>query len=373
MDRQIETYQEAQYNTDRALRPPDFDAVWFADAIRDCPQQKWLVHKIIPDDSLVVIYGQHGTAKTFLTMDLAAHIASGAAWRNYRVERCGVIYVAAEGRAGLRKRLTAWSQEYSTHDALPLVMMTKRVNLLDDAETAVFIVACKLFAGDMHSMGHPLGLLVFDTLARCIARGDENKDMGILVDNAEKIRKALGNVTCVFVHHSGKDPARGARGHTSLPAAADTMIELTKDDGRLLTARVGKQKDEEDGVRLHFRLKRVSLGYNDLGEEESSCVVVESELETKPTKGPVLKGDQKLAWNTLTQTLLSYGSRPATTLVPAGLSAVEGSKWRAECYRGWLSLIEDENLKKRRFDNAARDLMAKGMVGCSTPWVWQAR
>jgi len=152
------------------------------------------------------------------------------------------------------------------------------------------------------------------------------------------------------------------------------MIELTKDEGRLLTARVGKQKDEEDGLRLHFRLKRVSLGINEHGDEESSCVVVESELETRAQRGPLLKGDQRLAWNVLTQTLLSYGSRPATTLVPPQIErAVEGSRWRSECYRGWLSLIEEEHARKRKFDNAARDLMAKGMVGCSTPWVWQAR
>src|SRR5215469_17210899 len=107
----IETYREAQENTERVLRPPDFGAVWYADALRDLKAQRWLVNKIIPDDSLVVIYGAHGTAKTFLTMDLAAHVALGRAWRDHRTERCGVIYVAAEGRAGLKKRWAAWARE----------------------------------------------------------------------------------------------------------------------------------------------------------------------------------------------------------------------------------------------------------------------
>src|SRR5215831_555838 len=369
---QIESFAEAE-RADSLIKPRGFGTVWFKDAITSAQRQRWLVHKIIPDDSLVVIYGAHGTAKTFLTMDLAAHIAIGAAWREYRTERCGVIYVAAEGRAGLNKRWRAFAQEYAIDGDLadlPLAMMTERVNLLNDDETTRFIEECRLVSREMKRI--ELGLVIFDTLARCIARGDENKDMGILVDNAERVRKSLNNITCLFVHHSGKDPTRGARGHTSLPAAADTMIEVTKDEGRLLTIRVGKQKDEEDGLKLHFRLKRISLGYNDTGEEESSCVVVESELEVKATKGPVLRGDQKLAWHALTQVLLSYGTKPGG-LVPQNVMAVDGSKWRAESYRTWLGLLEDENIKKRRFDNAYRDLMAKGMVGCSAPWVWQAR
>src|SRR5262249_51564402 len=151
------------------------------------------------------------------------------AWREYRVEQVGVVYVGAEGRAGLRKRWRAWAHENGLLDELPLILMTERVNLLDDAETNVFIESCKMQSASMDRLGIPLGLVVFDTLARCIARGDENKDMGILVDNAERVRRALGDITVLFVHHSGKDPTRGARGHTSLPAAADMMLELSKD------------------------------------------------------------------------------------------------------------------------------------------------
>ena len=151
------------------------------------------------------------------------------------------------------------------------------------------------------------------------------------------------------------------------------MIELTKDESRLLTARVGKQKDEEDGLRLHFRLKRISLGYNEHGLEETSCVVVESEAEVKVSRGPQLKGDMRAAWNILTQTLLSYGVEPATSLVPRGLKAVEGSRWRVESYRTWLALVEDERTRKRRFDSAYRDLLNRGFIGISAPWVWQAR
>ena len=63
----------------------------------------------------------------------------------------------------------------------------------------------------------PLRLIVIDTLARAIAGGDENKSesMGQLVVHADAIRKETG-AHVLFVHHSGKDQARGARGHSSL-------------------------------------------------------------------------------------------------------------------------------------------------------------
>ncbi len=49
--------------------------------------------------------------------------------------------------------------------------------------------------------------------------------MGALVRCMDLIRQETG--ACVlFVHHSGKDAAKGARGHSLLRAAIDTEIEV---------------------------------------------------------------------------------------------------------------------------------------------------
>jgi RecA-family ATPase len=76
-------------------------------------------------------------------------------------------------------------------------------------------------------------LVVIDTLARAMAGGNENasEDMGAFVRNVDRVRSATSAHTMI-VHHSGKNKAAGARGHSSLRAATDTEIEI---DQRIVT------------------------------------------------------------------------------------------------------------------------------------------
>ena len=66
-------------------------------------------------------------------------------------------------------------------------------------------------------------------MSRALAGGNENApdDMGAFVTNIDKIRHALNTHLCI-VHHSGKDRARGARGHSLLRAGTDAELEVVK-------------------------------------------------------------------------------------------------------------------------------------------------
>ena len=74
-------------------------------------------------------------------------------------------------------------------------------------------------------------LVVVDTLSRALAGGNENSpdDMGAFVRNCDKIRQATG-AHLMAIHHTGKDEARGARGHSLIKAAADTELEVNKSE-----------------------------------------------------------------------------------------------------------------------------------------------
>jgi len=107
---------------------------------------------------------------------------------------------------------------------------------------------------------------VVDTLARCTVGADENsgRDMSAVVDALDRVRMVIGSCVDV-VHHSGKDLARGMRGHTSLLASLDTSIACTRTRSGI-TAFVEKQKNAAGGGRLHFNLE----------PEGDSVVIVES-------------------------------------------------------------------------------------------------
>ena len=117
------------------------------------------------------------------------------------------------------------------------------------------------------TVGKPV-LIVVDTLARCFVGGEENsaKEMGEFVDGIEMVRRKTG-ATVLVVHHTGKNERSGARGSSSLMAAADTMIECSA-YRRTMTIQCEKQKDAEQFAEMTLELSKV-----DLGGGKSSCVL----------------------------------------------------------------------------------------------------
>ena len=67
----------------------------------------------MPKDDLVVLFGASGTFKSFLAIDMALHIAHGLPWLGRKTAAGSVVYVAAEGAGGLRKRLAAYARHHS--------------------------------------------------------------------------------------------------------------------------------------------------------------------------------------------------------------------------------------------------------------------
>ena len=156
-------------------------------------------------------------------------------------------------------------------------------------------------------------LIVIDTLSRVMAGGDENSaaDMTALIRNVDAIRATTG-AHILTVHHTGKDTARGARGHSSLRAATDTEIEIANEDGAR-AAVVTKQRDHNGGETFAFDLKSVSLGHDQDGDEVTSCVVepVDSEdFKAAVAQKKGLGGNQKILADTFDQMVGEGMARP---------------------------------------------------------------
>lgn len=120
----------------------------------------------------------------------------------------------------------------------------------------------------------PSGSVIFiDTLNRTAPTADENssKDMGEILEGAKNLQNQIDGLV-VLIHHTGKDPGKGARGHSSFFAALDGAIEVERTNaGRAWS--VAKAKDGEDGKRFPFKLKVHILGVDSDGDEFSSCTV----------------------------------------------------------------------------------------------------
>jgi hypothetical protein len=228
------------------------------------PPMEWVVRGLLPRAELAVIYGESGSGKSFLALDLCAAITRGIEWRSKRTARGRVVYVCAEGAGGFKARLKAYARGHTVELAELPSVISDAPNLLDPKDAAAITQAILGWG--------QVDVIVIDTLSATTPGGNENsgEDMGLVLSHCKFLHRKTGALV-VLIHHSGKDATRGARGWSGLRAAADAEIEITR-NGDYRSATVTKMKDGSDGESLSFKLRVIELGEVD-GEVESSCVI----------------------------------------------------------------------------------------------------
>ena len=231
------------------------------------------VEGLLTDGGASVVYGPSNCGKSFWTLDLAACVATGKPFRgDLECEQGAVVYVALEGSHGARNRIEALKRAGKLPTGAPLYLCFEAVSLLELGH-AGRLAASVTQAAAQSAM--PCRLVILDTLARAMAGGDENRgqDMGAAVKTMDAVRAATG-AHVLLVHHCGKDEAKGARGHSSLRAAVDTEIEISRPEGESVsTVRATKQRDMPMGDAMPFSLDQVTLGTDRRGKPITSCIV----------------------------------------------------------------------------------------------------
>lgn len=233
----------------------------------------WIVKGVLPQAEVGILYGQSGSGKTFFVLDMAACIARGAEWRGRKVSDCRVVYVAAEAREGIKKRMDAYDQHICA----------------DGVRPAIIASAPNLLSTDTTKLAEAIGsagLIILDTMAASHS-GDENsaKDMGLFLAACKDLSQATGAMV-LAVHHTGKEDSKGMRGSSALFAGADFVMEVFKNDNEH-GAMLSKSRDDVTGTSFSFVLKRVVVGHDEDGDEVTTCVVEPIQKEvSKVTKKP---------------------------------------------------------------------------------------
>ena len=169
-------------------------------------QPRWVIRNVLPLDEIAMIYGESGSGKSFLALDMLCAIARGMPWRGNEVMEGAVAYVAAEGVGGAKNRIRAYMQHNGVNiEEVPFFVLGGSPNLLEKKD--VKDLTASLLRLDN------LRVVVLDTVACVMPGGDENggKDMGRVIAHCKAIHKATGALV-LLIHHSGKDASKGARG-----------------------------------------------------------------------------------------------------------------------------------------------------------------
>jgi hypothetical protein len=337
-----------------------------------------LIKGLLDEGAMSVIYAPSNVGKSFFMLDVAFHIATGRDWRGHKIKKPGaVLYLAAEGGYGFINRVVAIKRHHDLSDDadIPLAVLPCPVDLLDpNADREAISDLIDQVAQEFEM---PVVLLVLDTLSRIMSGGDENgaKDMTSVVSNIDAIR-SRDSVHTSIVHHAGKDIAKGARGHSSLRAATDTEIELTRTGegaDKSFTVSVRKQREMHGDDVFLCTLKSVFLGEDDDGDAVTSAVVEHMACDDRAGQSRTdrLSPTNATALDILATTIAAEGKpAPVGSDMPAGVVGVSEDTWRDACEARKLSGAESEASRMRVFRRAYGDLVFKRRVLSQGGFVW---
>jgi AAA domain len=132
-------------------------------------------------DSLAWLHGKPGTYKSFIALDWAACVDAGLPWQDHETTCGAVLYLIAEGAAGLLKRVRAWEDRAGFTTGVRFLPVV--VQLLNPVDLGAFTG----LVGELQPV-----LVIIDTQARVTLGAEENSamEMGRLVAATEQVRAA---------------------------------------------------------------------------------------------------------------------------------------------------------------------------------------
>jgi hypothetical protein len=248
----------------------------------------WLVDGLIRVGERSDMYGQAGAGKTYLALDMGFAIAQGKPWMGRNTLEGLVLYIASENPQSVEARMKAY-RTHLNYKGESLCIYKKPFDLFNSDSDSNDLI--EFINTASKTKGKPFRLIIFDTLSKVMVGANENltADMNKVM---AKIDRIISNAQahCMVLHHSGKDPSKGARGSNSLLGAIDTELKVD----RLQSSRyieVTKQRDGNDGERIGFDIQSTNLKdqdgnpiLNEKGEPINFAIVVAKDSPTNLTR-----------------------------------------------------------------------------------------
>jgi hypothetical protein len=221
------------------------------------------------------------SGKSFWLLHQLANIARGLPVLGRKSKLAGVIYIGAEGAAGVRNRIKGLRGRIGPlGGAFQFIGQGPDLSSADDVDglrVALIDAKAAMEAGALR-----LGVVALDTLSASIPGVDENmaRDMSPILAALQQLAIDL-DVLVVVVAHTGKDAERGLRGWSGLLGNADGLVMLNPPDGAYRGGEIVKVKDGESGGKFAFELAPVVIGVDEDGDDVTTCVVDEVPIQPK--------------------------------------------------------------------------------------------
>ena len=206
-----------------------------------------IIPEWLPESGLVEVFGPPKAGKSWFTLDLCLHVATGTPWCGLGVKQTPVIYLIGEGKAEIRKRVRAWYKAKGVERKPGQIRFLYRAVRLEPS------IVNELMKANPEAFRGPR-VVVVDTVNRFMA-GDENstKDMSVFVEACDVLR---GPWCGISVHHTGRADEKRPRGSNVLDAALDVKVSTARDKKSGLTeVKVDESRSGATPKPVNFRIR----------------------------------------------------------------------------------------------------------------------
>jgi len=217
------------------------------------PQTQWLVEELWSEQAVGILGGEPKCCKSFLALDVAVSVASGAAClRQFPVRRSGpvLLFPAEDSLAVVRQRLQGIAAAAQVPFAsLPVQVITAPSLRLDSA-------ADRLRLSHTIQQQRPI-LLILDPLIR-LHRVDENDatQIGALLSYLRELQRQF-QLAVLLDQHSRKDsqssrPGQALRGSSELHGWGDSNLYLRRKGSQLTLSTEHRAAPSRDHIPLQL-------------------------------------------------------------------------------------------------------------------------
>lgn len=217
---------------------------------QEMPPVDWLVKDLLANQDRVVVFGEFGSMKSWLLLDLAIAIASGQAWLGqFDIPRPkSVLYVDEEmNERLLRRRIRQLSIGVEQRrEEIPFRAMSLRgFTAGSEADVQALLQA-------LEGTGFSPDVIILETLRRVMVGSElDAEDVGTFWRNLRPLQQA--GKTIIVSHHMRKPTMQGrndvrhrASGSTDILGAADTAFAVTRTDRSRVLLEFVKSRNAEE-------------------------------------------------------------------------------------------------------------------------------
>jgi len=231
------------------------------------PQTQWLIEGLWSDQALGILGGEPKCCKSFLALDVAVSVASGAAClRQFPVRRTGTVllFPAEDSLAVVRQRLEGIADAAGvSFPSLPLEVITAPSLRLDTPTDRQRL-------SDTVQQVQPI-LLILDPLIR-LHRVDENDatQIAALLSYLRQLQRQF-QLAVILVHHARKDshssrPGQALRGSSELHGWGDSNLYMRRKASQLTLSTEHRAAPSQDHIPLHLTQSGSALALAVLAE-----------------------------------------------------------------------------------------------------------